>query len=78
MTFYTARKRTVRAKQWFQHGDHEAVLPGIRYAGGVLDITRAAPHSRRFVEPGDWIVNDGSGRLQVLRAEEFEQQFEST
>lgn len=77
MTFYAARKRTVRAVQWFTHGDHDAVQPGIRAANGTLDITRAQPYSRRYVEPGDWIVREGDGRLHVLTPAEFAQQFES-
>jgi hydrogenase maturation factor HypE len=76
VTFYTARPRIVRAKQWFAHGDHAAVLEGIRSASGTLDIAQAQAFSRRHVEPGDWIVSDGAGKLHVLTPAEFSQQFE--
>lgn len=76
MIFYTARRRNVRATQWHKLGDHMAVLLGVRRDGGVLDAERAEPFSRRYVEPGDWIVESANGRLHVLTPVEFNQQFE--
>lgn len=76
MTFYQARQRLVRAVQWTKHGDHEAVQPGVRAESGVLDAAQAEPFSRRFIEPGDWLVRSNSGKLHVLTPAEFDMQYE--
>lgn len=74
MSFYE-RHGIVRATQWRTHGDHPDVLAGVHCVGGLVDIGKVAPYSRRHVEPGDWIVAESDGTLSVLRDDEFKRQY---
>ena len=76
MSFYQ-RHGLVRAIQWFTHGDSVVVGQGVHTTGGTLDIRMAAPYSRRHVEPGDWIIREGSGKHVVITDAEFKNNYKA-
>lgn len=74
MSFYQ-RHGIVRATQWNAPGDHPAVTQGVHRTGGLVDIQKVAPYSRRHVERGDWIVTEGDGRISVVADTEFQRNY---
>lgn len=70
------RHGIVRASQWMAPGDHPAVLQGVHTAGGLVDIQKVAPYSRRHVERGDWVVTEGDGLVSVVSDAEFQRNYQ--
>lgn len=79
---YRSRTRTVLATQWFQHGDHVRVRkvavdpndhPEIK---AHWDETSSGYLLGKRVRPGDFIVEEGDGRIYILAEDEFGKRFE--
>jgi hypothetical protein len=70
MARYLKKSVVVEAVQWFNHGDHPAVLAGAaRDAIGYIDT----PEGRLRVEAGDWIITGIAGENYPCKPDIFEQ-----
>ncbi len=70
MARYLKKPVVVEAVQWFNHGDHPAVLAGTaRDAMGYIDTLEGPLR----VEPGDWIITGIAGENYPCKPEIFEQ-----
>ncbi len=70
MARYRKKQIAVDAVQWFEHGDHPAVLAEEGdAAAGYVDT----PEGRLRVLPGDWIITGVAGEHYPCKPEIFEQ-----
>ncbi len=67
---YMKKQVTVDAVQWFEPGDHPAVMtePG-NGSAGYIDT----PEGRLRVVPGDWIITGVAGEHYPCKPEIFKQ-----
>jgi hypothetical protein len=74
MNKYRTKAIEVEARQWFKHGDHEAVknFPGDKSTrcGWI-----STPEGRQFVCPGNWIIKDANG-YSICNPENFHETYE--
>jgi hypothetical protein len=69
MARYLKKQVVVEAVQWFEHGDHPAVLPEFGdESAGYVDT----PEGRLRVEPGDWIITGVAGEHYPCKPEIFQ------
>lgn len=69
MARYIRKPIAVEAVQWFQPGDHPAVLASANDAIGYIDT----PEGRLRVNPGDWIITGSAGENYPCKPDIFEQ-----
>ena len=60
----------IEAVQWFNHGDHPAV---IAKSGDDAVAYIDTPEGRLRVEPGDWIITGVAGENYPCKPDTFEQ-----
>ena len=69
MARYKKKSVTVDAVQWFNDGDHPAVVPDSS-SGSERYIE--TPEGRLRVEPGDWIITGIAGEHYPCKPHVFE------
>lgn len=66
---YLKKQVIVEALQWFNHGDHPAVVAGPEEDGlGYVDT----PEGRLRVNPGDWIITGIAGENYPCKPDVFQ------
>ena len=70
---YRKKPVVIEATQWFKHGDHPAVLLGVRFDGRPYIETLEGPH---LVTPGDWIITGVKGEHYPCKPDIFEVTYE--
>lgn len=82
----TALARAVRvplednSKSMFQHGKVIGLFASIQFTNFRVTHEKGyeifLPDRKLMANPGDWIVSDGPGRIEVYTAEKFSEAFE--
>lgn len=89
-THYQRKPVEVIAEQWHQHGDVEGItpLPPMVHASIQCRFPTERPRLKTLgyfptpggcgtlVAPGDWLVTDANGTQAVVKAADFDREFE--